>query len=91
MKRIEKRLFRITDDIAALDEEERRLTAELEEHRRLHHDARLDAADGSPDDRAFFKEIEPDLDRFERAVTDVRRRRAALAEKRSELLAKLDR
>lgn len=90
MKRAEKRLFRLTDEIRALDEEERLLVAELAEHERLHHDARLDAIDGDADDRASFAEIAPDLQRFQRAVDDVRRRRAALEEKRATLLAKLD-
>ena len=90
MKRAEKKLFRITDEIHALAEEERLLTAELAEHERLHHDARLDAIDGDADDRAAFAEIEPDLARFQRAVDDVRRKRAVLEEKRSTLLAKLD-
>ncbi len=89
MKRLEKKLFRVIDDIRALDEEERLLAAELAEHERLHHDARLDAVDGTADDRAAFAEIEPDLARFQRALDDVRRRRAALEERRTTLLAKL--
>jgi hypothetical protein len=89
VKRLEKKLFRITDEIRALDDEERRLAAELAEHERLHHDARLDAIDGNADDRAAFREIEPDLARFQRALDDVRNRRAALEERRSVLLAKL--
>ncbi len=89
MKRLEKKLFRITDELRSLDEEERRLAAELAEHERLHHDARLDAIDGTADDRAAFREIEPDLARFRRALDDVRSRRAVLEERRATLLAKL--
>ncbi len=89
MKRIEKKLFRVMDDLAALGEEERLLAAELAEHERLHHDARLDAIDGNADDRAAFAEIESDLARFQRALDELRNRRAALEEKRATLLAKL--
>lgn len=90
MRRIEKKLFRLTDEIAALAAEEQRLKAELAEHQRLHDDARLDAVDGDAEDRAVFREIQPDVDRFRRAVDDVRTRRALLEGKRAELLAKLD-
>ncbi len=90
MRRSEKKLFRIADEIQSLQAEEERLAAELEEHRTRHHDARLDAIDGHADDRAHFKEIETDLARFERALVKVRNRRASLEEERVRLLAKLD-
>jgi hypothetical protein len=89
VKRLEKKLFRLTDELRSLDVEEQRLVAELAEHERLHHDARLDAVDGAADDRAAFREIEPDLARFRRALDDLRTRRALLEEKRATLLAKL--
>ena len=90
MRRVEKKLFRITDEIRSLQTEEDRLTAELEEHRTRHHEARLDAIDGHADDRAYFKDIESDLGRFEKALAKVRNRRASLEEERVRLLAKLD-
>lgn len=89
MRRVERKLFRVNDELAALAEEERRLAAELAEHERLHHDARLDAVDGSADERAAFKEIEADLPRFQRALSQVRRRQGELLEQRARLLAKL--
>lgn len=90
MRRVEKKLFRIADEIRSLQVEEDRLAAELEEHRTRHHDARLDAIDGHADDRAHFREIETDLVRFEKAVAKLRDRRASLEEERVRLLAKLD-
>ena len=89
VRRVEKKLFRITDELQAVREEEARLAAEVEEHRNRHHEARLDAIDGHADDRAYFKDIESDLARFERALRQVEQRRAGLEEERVRLLAKL--
>jgi chromosome segregation ATPase len=87
--RTERRLLRIADERTALWEEETRLEAEVEEHRRLHHEARLDALDGDAADRAAFREIEGDLARFERSLARVRQKIAQLDERRRELLARL--
>jgi len=88
--RIERKLFRLNDEIAALMEEERLVLEELGYHRHIADDAQRDAVVGDADDRAFAHEIEGDVPRFERALEGLRARRARLEEKRTELLARLE-
>jgi len=88
--RIERRLFRLNDEIAGLIEEERLVIEELGYHRHLADDAQRDAVVGGADDRAFAREIEGDVPRFEGVLEGLRARRARLEEKRTELLAQLE-
>ncbi len=88
--RIERKLFRLNDEIAGLIEEERLILEELSYHRHIADDAQRDAAVGDADDRAFAREIEGDVPRFERALEVSRAWRAGLEEKRAELLARLE-
>ncbi len=88
--RIERKVFRLNDEIAGLMEEERLILEELSYHRQLADDAQRDAAVGDADDRAFAREIEGDVPRFERALGGLRARRARLEDKRAELLARLE-
>ncbi len=91
MRRLERKLFRINDEIAALGEAERLATEELGFHRHLDDDARRDAAvSGSSLDRSDARETSSDVARFERHVAGLRRRRERLEARRARLLARLD-
>jgi hypothetical protein len=89
MFRVEKRLFRIADQLAQLAEEERLVVAELEYHRSIDEDAQRDAAYGNYIDREEAQLTSADVRRFERSLDEIRRRRQRLEEKRQQLLAKL--
>ncbi|NOY55066.1 MAG: hypothetical protein GXP34_03680 [Actinobacteria bacterium] len=88
-RRIERKLFRINDEIERLLREERLVFDELQYHRHIADDARRDAVVGDADDRAFARETERDVPRFERALNDLKRRRGNLEEERARLLNKL--
>jgi hypothetical protein len=90
VRRIERKIFRLSDEIARLVGEERLVAEELGYHRHIADDALRDAEVGSADDRAFAKETEGDVPRFERALEALRKRREQLENKRAELLAKLE-
>ncbi len=90
MKRIERRLLRITDELAALSREEELVRGELEMHRHLDDDARRDAAVyETPVERANAYETRKDVDRFKRALAEIARRRERLEERRLRLLRRL--
>lgn len=74
MGRIERKAFRLKDQIVALRQDERRLAAELDSHRDIHDDAQRDAIAGNADDRVFYGEVKGDLARFERALAKMRDR-----------------
>ena len=88
--RIERKLFRLNDEIAGLMEEERLVLEELTYHRHIADDAQRDAVVGGSDDRAFAREIEGDVPRFERVLRELRTRRARLEDRRADLLARLE-
>jgi hypothetical protein len=88
-RRIERRLFKINDEIARLSNEEQLVAEELRYHQHIADDARRDAAVGDADDRAFARETEGDVPRFERALDDLRTKREHLEARRSELLSRL--
>ena len=91
MKRIESRLFRINDEIAALRRAEALAAEELVYHQHLNDDTQRDAAvSGSPIDRADARETASDVARFERHLAALRGRRKKLEAKRSRLVARLD-
>ncbi len=90
MRRIERRIFEINDEIAALRQAEELAVQELGFHRHLHDDATRDAvASDNPMDRADARETAHDVARFERHITQLRARRLKLEQRRSKLLAKL--
>ena len=90
MRRIERKLFEINDEIDALIEAERLAQEELIYHQHLNDDAQRDAAvSGSPLDRADARETAGDVDRFERHLRDLEQRRHRLESKRQRLLRKL--
>ena len=88
--RLQKRLFRITDEIVRIREDERRTSEELHIHEHLDDDARRDAAvSGAPLDRDDARQTAADVERFRRAVESLRRRRERLEAKRERLLQRL--
>lgn len=90
MRRIERRLFEINDEISALRQAEELAVQELGFHKHLHDDASRDAVvSNSPIDRSDARETAHDVARFERHITQLRARRAKLEQRRTKLLAKL--
>ncbi len=90
MGRIEQRLFRLNDEIAALRRDEERVAEELNVHRHLNDDAQRDAAvSESPLDRADARDTAADVARFESALASLRKQREKLEAKRDKLLARL--
>jgi hypothetical protein len=90
MRRIERRLFRIQDEIAALERAEQLAREELSFHQHLNDDAQRDAAvSDHPIDRADARETAGDVARFERHIATLGRKRARLEEQRRKLLEKL--
>lgn len=90
MKRIERRIFRIGDEIDKLVESERLAREELVYHEHLDDDARRDAAvSGSPLDRADARETSQDVARARRVIEKLVARRLELEERRRLLVEKL--
>lgn len=90
MRRIERRLFNLNDEIAALAADERLVEEELSIHRHLDDDTQRDAAvTGNPIDRADARETRSDVRRFELHLAQLRRKRAVLEAKRDRLIKKL--
>lgn len=91
MRRIEKRLFRIGDDLSRLDAERELVEAELSYHRLIAEDAARDAAvTGRQEDRLEAGLTAADVARFERRLGEIAARRARLEEKRRALLSRLE-
>ncbi len=91
MGRIEEKLFRLNDEIAALRRDEELAREELVFHRHLNDDAARDAAvSGSPIDRADARETAGDVARMERHIGKLARSREKLEAQRDKLLRKLD-
>jgi hypothetical protein len=92
MRRTERKLFRINDEILALREAERLATEELGIHRHLNDDAARDAAvSDSPIDREDARDTASDVARFERHIAGLRSRIQKLERRREQLLGRLDR
>jgi len=90
MALLERRIFRLNEQLGRLAEEERLAAAELEIHRHLDDDARRDAAvSESPLDREDARETSADVARFERLLAGFREKRRRLEAKRDRLLARL--
>ena len=90
VKRVHRKLFRLNEEIAALQAEAGQVAAELEYHRSINDDAQRDAAVGNYIDREEAGLTRADVRRFERALSDLETQRARLTAKRDKLLAKLD-
>jgi len=90
MGRIERKLFRINDEIARLRMAIRLTEDELGVLQHLDDDAQRDAAVGGPIERDDAQGTAADVARFEGLVAALRIRIGRLQEKRAELLAKLD-
>ena len=90
MKRTERTLFRLGDEIAALDQEIYLAREELVFHDHLNDDAQRDAAvSESPIDRADARETATDVLRIRAHIAGLEKRRLMLDEKRNRLLGKL--
>jgi hypothetical protein len=89
VRRLEKRLFAVTDEIARLRTVIGQTEEELRVHRHLEDDARRDAAVGGPIEREDARETGRDVERFLRLVADLHGRIGRLEARRIELLTRL--
>jgi hypothetical protein len=90
MRRIESKLFQLSDEIKALEQAELLASEELIYHQHLNDDAQRDAAvSDHPIDRADARETSSDVARFEKHLTDLQQQRAKLEAKRSKLIKRL--
>jgi uncharacterized protein YhaN len=91
MGRVERKLLRINDELAALERDRYLVAEELEYHRHINDDAQRDAAvSDHPLDRADARQTAADVARFEARLAELDDRRQRLIAKRGALLAKLD-
>ncbi|MEA2001983.1 MAG: hypothetical protein U9N84_08885 [Actinomycetota bacterium] len=90
MRRIESKLFQLSDEIRAIEQAELLASEELIYHQHLNDDAQRDAAvSDHPVDRADARETASDVARFERHLTDLQQERAKLETKRTKLIERL--
>lgn len=89
MKRIERKLFRWNDELAALRKEHQQASEELVYHQHLDDDAQRDAAGGSPQDRADARETAADVTRIQAHLADLETQIASIESKRGSLIDKL--
>lgn len=89
MKRVHRRLFRLNDQIAAIDAELASTRAELEYHRSINDDAQRDAAVGNYIDREEAGATAADVRRFEKAIVKLEEQRESLVAKRDRTLSRL--
>ncbi|HLE39052.1 MAG TPA: hypothetical protein VJA44_05295 [Acidimicrobiia bacterium] len=89
MRRLEKRLFAVTDEIARLREVVRQTEEELGVHQHLEDDAVRDAAVGGPIEREDARDTSRDVARFRGLVADLSARIDRLNTKRAKLLERL--
>lgn len=87
LKRVHRRLFRLNDRIAALEDEVRQVSAELEYHQSINEDAQRDAAVGNYIDREEAGATAADVRRFEKTLADLGAKIEKLTYKRDRLLA----
>ena len=90
MRRIERRLLRITDELERLRREEQLVENELNMHRHLADDAVRDAAVYEGLDRVEARDALGDVRRQEHALNGTRRAIARAESKRDALLRRLD-
>lgn len=90
-RRLSRRLSQINDRLEFLEQEEAQVSAELDYHRHLADDAVRDAAVFASElhrnaaDRALA-----DVERFERSLVEIDRRREILLYKRDRLLGRMN-
>ena len=90
MKRTERTLFRLGDQIAAIEEAIHLAREELIFHDHLNDDAQRDAAvSESPIDRSDARETASDVQRMRAHIAGLEKRRMKLYAKRSRLLARI--
>jgi len=90
MKRIERKLFQLGDELAAIERALHLASEELVYHEHLNDDTQRDAAvSGSPVDRADARETASDVARFKRHIEQLRSKQAKLEAQRSKLIGKL--
>jgi len=89
MDRATERIFRLNEEIAALQSDERQAAEELAVLRGVDDDARLDAIDGDPFDRAQARRTAADVARLESHVAELRADRERLERKRDTLVERL--
>ncbi len=90
MKPIERKLFKLNDEIDALGRAEHLALEELNYPLHLNDDAQRDAAvSDNPIDRADARETASDVARFERHLVHLRAKRSKLQHKRDRLLDRL--
>jgi hypothetical protein len=90
MRRLERRVLKLNDEIARALERRQLVAEELQIHQHLNDDAQRDAAvSDSPLDRADARDTAGDVARFERSLAQVDARIARLEEKRQALLRRL--
>jgi chromosome segregation ATPase len=89
VRRIEKRIFRINDQIKDILRELEQTRAELEYHRSIDEDAQRDAAVGNYIDREEAGLTRGDVRRFERTIEKLIARKEKLEDRRVSLLERL--
>jgi predicted component of type VI protein secretion system len=91
MRRTERRLFKLNEELARLRTEEEVTRGELEMHAHLHDDFERDAlVSDAPADRADARASAKDVARLRGALDAVRAKIERTERTRDELLAKLD-
>lgn len=89
MRRLERKVMRLNDEVARIAEQRRLLVEELVYHTHLDDDAQRDAAFGDAEDRALAYETSHDRKRFERLVRQADEDLAKLERKRERLVQRL--
>jgi hypothetical protein len=89
MRRVERRLLRIVDEIDRLRGERHLALEELRIHEHLDDDARRDAAVGGPIEREDARVTGSDVERFRSLIDDLDARITRLDRKRAKLLKRL--
>ena len=90
MRRIERRILRISDELERIREQVRLTEEELRIHQHLDDDARRDAAVGGPIEREDARITSGDVARFDRLLASLRSQEAQLEEQRHKLLKRVD-
>lgn len=89
LKRVHRKLFRLNDRIAELEEEMAMVSAELDFHRAINSDAQRDAGVGNYIDREEAGLTAADVRRFERTLALLNMRWEKSVTKRDHLLRRL--
>jgi hypothetical protein len=89
MRRLERKMLRVLDEMGRVREEIRLTEEELNVHRHLDDDARRDAAVGGPIEREDARITGADVARFEEVLSDLRSRLETLEAEHRRLAARL--